>query len=262
MEKHKITTSEKLLDQLKNKRWIAPLIALGVIIIALSHVGEAVTKLTDLFGIWGRPKPQTDKQVFAAQLKRLQAIQDFFEAKTEFELREAFDLNDMAKYNFTKAAIDHNRLQFTQQAIDKAEEFFKGGNFNLSLKYVHVSSMGGADHSPVLQEIPGKAYRIYCSVKYLQARQELQRLASFTEVPSSIRNKINSFSEALDKNLDILLDVINQDLDENPDRLAHNDDEKSRYAGAATNTYNKASVQLKPLADDVISEIRNYLGVK
>lgn len=211
---------------------------------------------------WSKVFPPYSQQLFTIQLNRLREIQEFLEGKSEYDLREVFDLNNVAKYNFKKVAITTTPKAFAQSAIDEVETFFKDGNFNFSLRYSRILSMGNANHPPMLQEIPGKIARVYFSRKYVLARQQFQRLVSFTETPSSIRKKMNRFNEALDQNTDILLDLINENLDEDPDRLVHSDDPASPYNGAASNTYTSHSVQLKPLADDAIAEIRKYLRIQ
>ena len=48
MRDKETTSAEKLLNRLKNNRWIAWLIVAGGILIAISHFGEAVSKLAPM----------------------------------------------------------------------------------------------------------------------------------------------------------------------------------------------------------------------
>jgi hypothetical protein len=75
MQKHESTAAEKLLDRLKNNRWIAWLIVLGVIIIAASHLGEAVSRLAAMLPT---PRAQFDAYNREKVLEVAKDIDDFF----------------------------------------------------------------------------------------------------------------------------------------------------------------------------------------
>jgi len=60
MDKGTTSAAEKLLQQLKNNKWIARLIVLGVILIALAKFGEAVSKLTAMLPVIQQRKVQFD----------------------------------------------------------------------------------------------------------------------------------------------------------------------------------------------------------
>lgn len=72
------TTAEKLLTQLKNNRWIARFIVLGVILIALSKFGEAVSKLTAMLPVLQQRKVQFDAYNQEKVLEVAKHADDFF----------------------------------------------------------------------------------------------------------------------------------------------------------------------------------------
>ena len=75
MEKDETTAAEKLLHRLKNNRWIAWLIVLGVIIIAISNLGQALSKLTAMLPT---PRAQFDAYNREKVLEVAKDVDEFF----------------------------------------------------------------------------------------------------------------------------------------------------------------------------------------
>jgi|GEM_PF-6158883 len=78
MDKDTTPTAEKLLHQLKNNKWIAWLIVLGVILIALAKFGEAVSKLTAMLPVIHQRKVQFDAYNQEKVLEVAKHVDNFF----------------------------------------------------------------------------------------------------------------------------------------------------------------------------------------
>ncbi len=207
------------------------------------------------------PKPfrTIPEPLLASQLDELRELQGFLGGKEESELWELFDLHNITRFNIrrARAVIDSGAL--TPNDTSEIDAFFKEGQAILSANYCKVTrTAGGFTTEPV----PGKLGILNLSKKYVINRRMLAKFQSSPQLPLAITNAIKDLDQAVADNAQLLLDVINQKLAENPARILREEDGGSPLFGATSGAFLDKCVRLKPKQTKVMSEIRRYLNTE
>lgn len=203
------------------------------------------------------PPPRTSP-LFSAQFKMLQSIDDFVARKDENELRETFDFPNMLKYNI-KLAKSFEFPNLASSEVAEVDAFFKGGQGRLDLRYLSVSP---PDTRKKVSRIPGKIGMVNTSVKYINSRHMLMEFYSSSQLPSKIAAGLKALDKAVDDNMTLMIESLNESLRSDPRNISENDDGSSNFYASAYNLYWTKFIPLKEKADAVSSAIREYLGVR
>lgn len=130
----------------------------------------------------------------------------------------------------------------------------------ISSKYANLSVpyKGRAEVRFIINDIPW----IKTSQKYDVNREKLKQFEESGTLPSNVRDAVKSFEGALDKNIGIMLDVLNNEVRQDPYRIIYEDDTSSPYYLSVDTDYAGASEPLEPKRREISDQIRKYLNVQ
>lgn len=197
--------------------------------------------------------------LFDAQLQELREIDNFIGKKDEVSLRETFDFPNIMHYNILFVKKDMVPQPASTELSSETSAYFVNGKGIISVKYANISQSpaGGVQ----VEWIRGKIGVINTSAKF---QENLNKLAEFSEsstLPKEVTESLKSFKEAINKDIEILLDVFNDLFQRNQKNFIYNDDYSSPYHGIISNAYWSRFSNLQPEAKKVSSAIRLYLKI-
>jgi hypothetical protein len=131
------------------------------------------------------------------------------------------------------------------------------GSANVDIRYCTVIRTAGGMR---IEPIQGKLGMLKLSQKYVVNRETLAKYQSSPQLPLSVKNAVKELYDAVYKNVEVLLDVINQELAQNPDHILHEDDGNSNLFGAAFRAFLDKRIWLKPKQEAVMAAISDYLN--
>jgi hypothetical protein len=216
--------------------------------------------------VWNYKEPTSattisiDAELFSAQLKELQRATDILGGKDEIGLREVFDFPMFTRLNlkFAREVVAPGTL--TPAELDEISRYFEGGTRLVSFKYARTTRLSGGGLKT--EPIPDRVGLVLVSKKYRDAKALLMPFESSPLVPRAVRDSIKAFDKAVDDDLELLLNVINERLIEDKNNILLENDMNSPYFGGTNNSYVKRFTHLKPKADDVLEKIRAFLKVQ
>jgi hypothetical protein len=236
--------------------WIScPLFVVSLLVVGL--VGHRYIR--SLVKCQVKPVNATSEQLAISQSHELKELDDFIGGKEESELWELFDLNGITRFNIRRAKATIHPDALTQGEAAEINNFFKDGQAMLNSNYCQViRTAGGFRTEPIV----GKFGILNLSKKYVAGRQRLAKFRSSPRMPVSIQKAIERFDQAIVENAEVLLDVINENLAENPGNILHEEDGSSSLFGATCGAFLKKCIRLKPKQEEIMSAIRLHLGTQ
>jgi len=233
--------------------WI-PSFVFAAVLLAIGYLGHRFIQSLETY----KPKhaDAISKQVLTSQLHELRELQDFIGGKEESELWELFDLHDITRFNIRRAKMAIDPSALTPEEASKIDAFFKNGQAMSDATSCKVTRTAGGFR---IDAIPGKLGMLNLSKKYVASRQTLAKFQSSAQLPLAIRNAVKDLDQAVVGNAQLLLEVINQKLAENPANILREEDGTSPLLGATSGAFLDKCTRLKPKQEEIISAIRRYL---
>jgi hypothetical protein len=194
--------------------------------------------------------------LLGSQIEELKRLQEFVGGKSESELWELFDLHNITRFNIRRAKSALNPKALSLKDALEINAYFEGGKAILSAVYSKVTrTAGGIRPEP----IPGKLGILNLSLKHVSNRQTLSRFQSSHQMPLAIRDAIKKLDEAVEENVQTLLDVINEKMVENPENIFREENGTSPLFGATSGAFLDKRVWLQPKQEEIIEQVRRYL---
>jgi hypothetical protein len=108
-----------------------------------------------------------------------------------------------------------------------------------------------------------RVYILALPAAYSTSKKRLEEFENSSELPTSVIQPVKDFDDAVTKNANKLLHVLNDSLQRNPDYFLHYEDFNTpEYFHKIDSLWLDAFVQLAPKSQKVRASIRQYLGVK
>jgi hypothetical protein len=209
--------------------------------------------------LWSHRKRDSSNapQVSAFQSIELQKITEFLGGKDEHELQEQFDFLRFTTIGLRRAKQILAPDSVPQTDSDEIGRYFSdGGQAIFNPNYLHMTQVNG---SPRADPIPGKVGILIVSKQYVASRRQLAEFAASPLVPADVQKSIKALDETVVHNSYLMIDVINEQLAQDPNNILRGDDLNSPYSAVTANAYLRRFVELKPKADDVLAKIRAFL---
>ncbi len=205
-----------------NPNWIRLLagvgfaLILGVMAFAISHHAEARAALSSV------ALKQVPEALLEAQLKELTEIEELIGRQDEYYLREQFQLPEMLEHNVMYVISLFRREGGTTEERAEVDRFFAGGNLQVDLRFVRAGRMPGG----TIMVFPraGKICTIHLSEQYDERKARLGYFESSATMPASVRDSVRQFDATLDKDVNLIFDVLNDKYAEDPNNLYLNFD--------------------------------------
>src|ERR1039457_242682 len=224
--------------------------------------GNVVTAGRDaiqiVIGRSGEPSNTPSDVLLSSQMQELRELQEFIGGKDQSELWELFDLHKITLFNIRRAKLALNPKSISPKEALEINEFFRDGKALLSALHCKVTRTAGGFHT---ESIPGKLGILNLSLKHVTNRQTLAKFQSSHQLPLAVRDAIKELDKAVGQNVEILLDVINEEMVENPENVFREEDAKSPLFGATSGAFLDKRVWLKPKQEEIIKQVRLYLKV-
>ena len=193
--------------------------------------------------------------LFESQLAELREIEEFVGRKDENELRETFDFLRMLNSNVRLV-----RRSITGNAEPDVDEVFEGGASRVKLPNVKMlPNPEGGIHS--FEFIPGRVAMVNLSKRHLENERKLKRFIDSAQVPRDVVEALKKIAAAVEKNVEAMIDLLDEALQASPENFIHHDKPKETRAGWINNQYWRRFENLKPLAAEVSEAIRRHLKV-
>ena len=195
--------------------------------------------------------------LLSLQLEAIKNLQDFIGGKNEYELDEIFDFNKVVQFNTRMV-----RQRFAPRTVsqDQAAEIaacFKDGESRVDIRYadIHENKSG----APTVKIKPGKVGFINTTRKYIDARRQLAKLAALPGMPLNVVVAVTNLDNTIEKNSDLLVDVLEEKVSENINSIIYDEDVDSPFLGTVNSSYFKKFSPLKTEADGILKQTKIYL---
>jgi hypothetical protein len=195
--------------------------------------------------------------LLTSQLHELDDLQDLIAGKSEYDLKQTFDFIKMAEFNIALAIKYFAPTEVSAEHLAKINEYFSNGEAVYDLDYCLMAKNTNGASKMIF--IPGKLPAINISQTYISNRKKLIKLESSADIPPKIVTAIKNFDDTMQRNIVILIEVINEKTAEDINNLIYDNDSKSAYFGAISITYNHKVIPLKPKADEIVAQIKLYM---
>jgi hypothetical protein len=146
----------------------------------------------------------------------------------------------------------------THEESDEIDKFFEGSQSRIDIRYANISGVNVAH----VQWIPGNIGLINTSKKYNESRRLLAQFYSSAQLPVEVVRTLKDFDKAIEDNLVLMIEVLNERLADNAEKIIDNDKYSSPRFGNMSNLYWSRFIKLRPKAEAVSAAIRAYLEVK
>ncbi len=207
-------------------------------------------------------KPNGQPIVSAAQMDAIKDIDRLILSRDETMLRQAFGFPKMMENNIRmNIAIVRHFKQAENDTLDLRPYLGTDWMINSELADGHVRRYGGG-----FQYDPPDGNRVYLLAlpnEYTLGKKVLFKFQNSSELPTPILRAIKDLDEAVYKNADDLMHVLNTALKKDSDYYLRYDDQTSpEYFHQIDAMWLNHFVQLRPKADKIRDAIRKYVGVK
>jgi hypothetical protein len=194
--------------------------------------------------------------VLAARLQEIKQLETFIGGKDEGQLWELFDLQNVARFNIMRAKECLNALSPDEAA--QCNAFFKEGKAHLDLTY--GASISRSAGGIIYHDNPKRLNILNTSGKFVSSTETLRRFETSTLLPAKIKDAVMELRGAVNDNISILHQVINKEIEKNPDHIIHESDGDSPYFGGCSGAFLDKRVWLEPKQKAIISAIEEYLN--
>jgi hypothetical protein len=137
--------------------------------------------------------------------------------------------------------------------------FYEGGLDRVDARYLKTERV---NNRIVVTPIPGKIGVLHLSPTHVASRTLLTHYISSSELPTNVIDGLKRLDRAVDTNLTLMIESLNESLSADRRNILLNDDPSSNWFGSASGLYWGHFVPLEPYAKDVNAGIRSALGVK
>ena len=204
-------------------------------------------------GIWGKMSPLMPKP---EQQRVLAELDELFATQGESDLFQMFDFRLMMTTNITIATeiLKNNKFDW------RPYYFNKESLIDTNIAGNDMQRHGGGINLSISKN---KVDMIVLPAKYTQNKKLLLRFENSTVLPTAVIDAVKEFDVAVADNAQLLIKVLNDALQTNPDYYLHYDDmSSSQYWHAIDGMYLPRFTQLRPKADKIREAIRQSLNTK
>lgn len=180
------------------------------------------------------------------------SVEDFLSKKTEYDLRETFDIPTIERDAILEAKEQLTPNDVSQSEKDTLARDEPDGQKVVFRRYVQ---MEGNHITPA----PGKSGFLLQSYKSTQARKKLAGLYSSALIPLEVAQPLKEFDRALSDNQEILMDTINESYAANSRSISMALTCSIEECQIISNLFYARFIQLKPKAEAVTNSMRTYL---
>ncbi len=110
--------------------------------------------------------------------------------------------------------------------------------------------------------IPGKIGILNTSKKFIESRQRLADLLAYTVLPIEVQDSLHDFDTAIEENLELMIDILNERFSHNHNEFIFAEDRESPHYGRIVGEYATRFRLLGPRANNIRQVIRRYLGAR
>jgi hypothetical protein len=194
--------------------------------------------------------------LLTAQLQEIKELEAFIGGKDEGQLWDMFDFPNMIRFNIMRAKACLSALSDAEAAQCNAF-FASGGQGHLSLDY--GASISRSAGGIIFHDNPSRLNILNTSGKFVKAMETLRSFQMSTRLPTKIKEAVGQLGGAVNDNIGILHQVINEEIEKNPDHILHESDPDSPNFAGASGAFLAKRVWLEPDQKAIISAIEEYL---
>jgi hypothetical protein len=232
--------------------WIALVVTASIFIGAVSTIFEyqkehAPTDITSV----------AIASLSDAQIGEIKKLEDFISGKDEMNLREVFDFSTIIRINmhYALAYIGGKLTKEDQEEVDRNIN----GNEMITDSSRYWDPRSSKTNGMIL--MPGVVPGVVTTKKYNEAINTLKRFEQSALLPEEIRKRVGALRQTVADDMMLWLAVVNQKLAEDKRYILFQDDFQHGFGGKLNNAFADSFIPLEPKRDEIISEIRRYLGV-
>jgi hypothetical protein len=205
----------------------------------------------------GVPPPKSEIEIEA-----IRDIDSFIAGKTEADLGQLFGVDAMLQANITYQTDRLIHYQKTGQAhLQLYPDYVKDGGLSMDVSIMgDIRQQGGG----LRWDYGDNPYRVFCVILprvYLDGKTRVLTHETSIGSPRTVAEALRSMHEALEKNEQILNQVLNEAMHLEPNHFLQYHDENSKYWHAIDPMYYKRFIALKPKADAVREAARRELKI-
>jgi hypothetical protein len=221
----------------------------------LSGIQKSIDEINKNLSQMGRPR------MSAAQMQEIKQVDEFIAGRDENDLRQEFGLPEMKETNIQMIAtiVGHSKKG---ERFDPSPYFAgKDVYLRIDLAEGHIRHYGGS----IVYDYPdaNRVYLLLQPAQYSLGMKKLLKFETSSELPAPIIKAVKDFHDAVSKNTDKLVNVLNDAIKKDPDYyLRYNDFSSPAYFHQLDNMWFDGFIQLRPKADKIRDAIRQFLGVK
>jgi hypothetical protein len=222
--------------------------AVAVLIAALALVGYVSWPVV----------PPVPEALFDSQVQELNKLNDFVGGKVEYGLDQMFDFPHILSFAIRTARSRLAPQMFSSPELAEIHRQLYSNDAEVDIRFGQPRSANGTYR---FDPNPKQLAVIALSPQYFSAKKQLTSFEAEALLPSNIQNAVADLDRTVSQNATLLFDVLNEEMQRDPNAILFNDDPSSPYSGAAENAYYRAFHRLKPKADAIVEAIRRYLKV-
>lgn len=164
-----------------------------------------------------------------------------------------FDFPQMMKYNVLIAKLQEYPAEVSEVVRTNISSFFAGGSAIMKTNYLKQEEINGKTW---LNRIPGKIGILNVSNKYSINKKRLHDFMNSTTLPSAVVNTLVRLDDVIQKNIDLMFDVLNDEYSSNKETLLQADLVGAPFYGTIESQYSYRFYALEPFAKEVKRSIR------
>lgn len=213
-------------------------------------------------GLWIKSghHADVDPAVFSSQLDEIKKLDRFIGDVDEMDLRAKFGFLAMETINIDVVGrCEQKFFETGVRACDYSPYVGKGWLLSMNTTLTRLSRTRYGFHTAW---DPSVVMMVIEPPAYVDARRAMSQFEHSADLPTKIISAITNFDKALDENVVILNEVLNDALQESPKNFIEARDPRSPRYGVVNAMYADRFVQLQPKADRIIVAIRDYLKIK
>src|SRR6266853_391274 len=197
-----------------------------------------------------------------AQMGAIKEIDRLILSRDETALRQAFGFPSMMETNIRMNMAIVSHFKKAETVPLDLTQYFNGKEWMVDslLAEGHIRRFGGG-----FQFDPPDDKRVYLLVlpnEYTVGKKVLLKFEKSSELPTPVIKTIKDLDDAVYKNADKLLHVLNSALKKDPDYYLRYEDQSSPYYFHQVDAmWLDNFIQLRPEADKIGDAIRQFLGV-
>lgn len=217
-------------------------------------------------------------ETFKLQLKAFEELLLFFQHKTESEFTEDFDfrrivgLNAMQMRDAYASAFFPDKLTLDEEEQRKAYEPLRFGlihdeNLEALTEDSHRKPLPTPDpppDSPALILAQWKTYKHFVigyTEEFHKRTKDLQRFSASPLLPQKLRDLLGKFQRACEENLALVGKITTDAAQRMPEIFSTTEEVMNFRPDWIWNLYNNESVNLEPIAKEILAFINEYLNI-